>query len=207
MVLKLHGGSFPAGGGAIIVMVLAEKEIPFELVVVDMPAKADKTPDFLAMHRNEGFILYESRAICRYLADVYSDPGTPLVPAEPRARALVEQAASVEFANFHPAVAKIAMSSLSGAPVDHNIVVDGVAELSAKLDVYEVILGKHRFLSGDEISLADIFHLYFAPLLTGTEADIMTEASRPNVARWWNEIVSRPTWVKTKADGIQSVAL
>ncbi|KAJ6451233.1 hypothetical protein C8R47DRAFT_303445 [Mycena vitilis] len=52
----------------------------------------------------------------------------------------------------------------------------------------EVILGKHRFIAGDNFSFADLFHLGFAPLLARTEADVMTKETRPNVARWWNEV-------------------
>jgi glutathione S-transferase len=47
--------------------------------------------------------VYESRAICRYIARKYEDQGTPLLPPKNdiKAEALFEQAASVETANFH----------------------------------------------------------------------------------------------------------
>lgn len=52
---------------------------------------------------DDGFVLYESRAICRYLAEKYADQGTPnLIPTELKAKALFEQAASIEYANFNP---------------------------------------------------------------------------------------------------------
>ncbi|KAJ7795981.1 glutathione S-transferase, partial [Mycena olivaceomarginata] len=62
------------------------------------------------------------------------------------------------------------------------------------LDVYEVILGKHKFLGGDEYSLADLFHFGSAPRLAENGIDIMTSKSRPNVTRWWNELTARPAW-------------
>lgn len=62
---------------------------------------------------DEGFILYESRAICRYLAERYADQGTPLLPKSFRERALVEQAASVELADFHRAVSKVVREAVS----------------------------------------------------------------------------------------------
>jgi glutathione S-transferase len=62
---------------------------------------------------DDGFVLYESRAIARYLAEKYADRGTPLIPTEDmRKKARFEQAAAVEFANFFPAVLKIGMESL-----------------------------------------------------------------------------------------------
>lgn len=50
MVLKFHSTAYAGGGGGVVALTLAEKQIPFELVVVDMAAKEHKTPEFLAMH-------------------------------------------------------------------------------------------------------------------------------------------------------------
>lgn len=56
---------------------------------------------------DDGFILYESRAICRYIAAKYSERG--LIPTEPKANAIFEQAASVELTNFDPSASLIAI--------------------------------------------------------------------------------------------------
>ena len=47
-------------------------------------------------------MLFESRAIARYIEAKYPTQGTPLVPTEPKANALFEQAASIETADFDP---------------------------------------------------------------------------------------------------------
>ncbi|KAJ7899785.1 glutathione S-transferase [Mycena leptocephala] len=214
MVLKLYASSQAGGGGGVVALVLAEKQIPFELVAVDFAAKQHKAPEFLAMHPfgqvpvidDDGFILYESRAICRYLAEKFAEQGTPLYPKDLKERALVEQAASVEFANFHPALLKLAMEAVAkprrGQPVDPVILKEATDEMSAKLAVYEVILGKHKFLAGNEVSVADLFHMSYAPMLAGAGVDIMT-SSGPNVARWWKGLISRPAWVKLTAEGVK----
>ncbi|KAJ7928344.1 glutathione S-transferase [Mycena leptocephala] len=215
MVLKFYA-SYLGGGSAVVALVLAEKQIPFEYVAVDVAAQQHKTAEYLAMHPfgqvplidDDGFILYESRAICRYLAEKYADQGTPLLPKGLKERALFEQAASIEFANFIPAVMKPAMEVMGkrrrGLEPDPAIVAEGLAELAAKLDVYEVILGKHKYLAGDELTLADLFHIIAAAL---QDAGVDFMAGRgPNVTRWWNELVSRPAWLKLKAEGIKSTA-
>jgi glutathione S-transferase len=51
---------------------------------------------------DDGFIMYESRAICRYLEDKYPEQGTKLVPSDVQGKALFEQAASIEYSNFDP---------------------------------------------------------------------------------------------------------
>lgn len=54
------------------------------------------------MQDDDGFILYESRAIARYLEAKYPNQGTKLIPDGLKERALFEQAASVEVNNFDP---------------------------------------------------------------------------------------------------------
>ncbi|KAJ7191424.1 glutathione S-transferase [Mycena pura] len=215
MVLKLHSAPVGVGGAGLVALVLAEKQVPFQFVEVEMAKKQHKTPEFLAMHPfgqvpvidDDGFTLYESRAICRYIAEKYPHQGTKLVPTGLQARALFEQAASVEFANFYPALTKVAMESLGkqrqGLPVDQAVLDAALVELSAKLDVYEVILSKQKYVAGNELTIVDLFHLSYAPLLAGAGIDVMTKESRPNVTRWWNELISRPTWIKVKEEGIK----
>ncbi|KAF7346806.1 Glutathione S-transferase [Mycena sanguinolenta] len=215
MVLKFYSGPVVGGGAAIVALALAEKQVPFEHVIVDMAANKHKTPEYMAMQPfglvpvidDDGFILYESRAICRYIADKYPNQGTDFLPKSLKERALVEQAASIEYSTFYPAIYPV-MKELfgkprQGLPVDQATLDEALKEFSAKLDVYEVILGKHRFLAGDEFSLADLCHYYNAPLLAEHGIDVMTSKG-PNVTRWWNELMSRPTWVKLKADGFKS---
>lgn len=64
---------------------------------------------------DDGFILYESRAICRYLAEKYMDQGSQLLPVGLKERALVEQAASVEYSHFYPAIVEV-IGELLGKP-------------------------------------------------------------------------------------------
>ncbi|KAJ7106319.1 glutathione S-transferase [Mycena epipterygia] len=217
MVLKLYAVSFLGGGSALIPMVLAEKRIPFELVAVDMENGAHKNPEFIAKNPfgqipvidDDGFILYETRAICRYLAEKYADQGTPLIPTSLKEKAIFEQAASIELTSFFPQVVKVYMQSImkkrQGVPIDDALLAEAVSEFSPKLDVYEVILGKQKFLGGNEFTLADLFHLYSIPMLAEAGIDIMGNRG-PNVTRWWKDVISRPTWIKLK-EGIKSVGI
>lgn len=50
---------------------------------------------------DDGFIVYESRAIARYIADKYADRGPQLVPSDVQKRAIFEQAISTEAFNYH----------------------------------------------------------------------------------------------------------
>jgi hypothetical protein len=72
-------------------------------------------------------------------------------------------------------------TSNKGLPTDEAAVEKALAALEAKLVVYDQILGKQAYLAGDEISLADLFHLSWGALLKAGGSDIME--SKPNVAR------------------------
>ncbi|KAF7346820.1 hypothetical protein MSAN_01821100 [Mycena sanguinolenta] len=151
---------------------------------------------------DDGFILYETRAICRYIAAKY--PTSGLIPTEPKASALFEQAASVEITNFDPSASKAGVELLKktlGWPSNEAVVIEQLEILDKKLDAYEVILSKSHYLRGEILTLADLFHLPFAGFVGAGGTDIMTR--RPNVARWYNELISRPSWLAYK-DGVKT---
>jgi glutathione S-transferase len=68
--------------------------------------------DYFFFQDDDGFILYESRAICYYIAAKYPDQGTPLLPTELKANALFQQAASVEIYHFTDHVLKAAEETI-----------------------------------------------------------------------------------------------
>ncbi|KAJ7263689.1 putative glutathione-S-transferase [Mycena haematopus] len=120
---------------------------------------------------------------------------------------MVEQAISVEYSAFNPAVLPVVreavMKPYRGLPVDQGVLAEALKEFAEKLEVYEGILGKQRFLAGDEFTLADLCHYSYAPMLADAGVDVMTSGG-PNVKRWWGELMARPAWIKLKAEGYKS---
>ncbi|KAJ7111013.1 glutathione S-transferase [Mycena epipterygia] len=214
MVLKLVGFHVSTCTRR-VAAVLAEKKVPFEFVPVDLTKGEHKAPSFVANQPfgqvpyidDDGFILYESRAICRYIEEKYPTHGAKLVPTDVKGKALFEQAASIESSNFDPfaseAVGEMVFKPVFGGTSDKAVFDALVVQLSVKLDAYEVILGKQKYLGGNEITLADFFHLPYAYLLGYAGTDIMTSKG-PNVARWFKDITARPSWVLVK-DGVKSI--
>ncbi|KAJ7739237.1 glutathione S-transferase [Mycena maculata] len=147
-----------------------------------------------SIRQDGGFIVYETRAICRYLATKHPEAG--LIPTELTENAIFEQAAAEETCNFDPSAMAIGVEvwkQSHGYPSDQSIIDAQLPVLDKKLDGYEAILWKQRYVAGDKFTLADLFHLPFAQLVASSGSDIMTR--KPNVARWYNELVARPSWL------------
>lgn len=135
---------------------------------------------------DDDFVLYESRAIARYILTKGVD--TPLYPADPKARALVEQAISVEEHNFNPFVADIIVQRIwrpfFGGKTDEARVQENIGTLTQKLNSYERVLSKQKYLAGNEISLADLFHVPYGVKLGAQGINLLSDSEKyPNVAR------------------------
>lgn len=107
MVLKLYGSPMSTCVKR-VVTTLKEKQAPYELVPIDFAKGEHKTPEYLEKHpfgvmpvlEDDGYIVYESRAICRYIEQKYKDQGTPLIPSDVKELGIFEQGASIEHCYF-----------------------------------------------------------------------------------------------------------
>ncbi|KAJ7481926.1 glutathione S-transferase [Mycena latifolia] len=209
-ILKLYGAAQTTSTRR-VGTVLYEAKVPFELIEVDFRNGEHKAPSYLAKQPfglipyidDDGFILYETRAICRYIGAKY--PACRLIPTDPQKHALFEQAASVELTAFDPSASMVGFETRAkprmGLQPDRAVIDKEIAALDKTLEAYDVILAKQKYVAGDELTLADLFHLPYAPLLAMAGSDVMTR--RPNVTRWYNELISRPSWLAFK-DGVKT---
>ncbi|KAJ7906524.1 glutathione S-transferase [Mycena leptocephala] len=137
-ILKLYGGKI-ALCMLRVATVLHELQVSFELV--EIPYIDD-----------DGLILYETHAIFRYVAT--NHPASEPIPTKPKANALFEQAAAVEFTTFGPSTSVNAVEQFKRCVVpgyfDQALVDKKLEILNTNLDAYEVILSKQRYVAGDE---------------------------------------------------------
>lgn len=189
-----------------VLATLAEKGQEAQFVLVDLAKGEQKQPEHLARQpfgvipafEDDGFMMYESRAIIRYLDRKL--PGNPLTPADPKAYGLMEQYLSVEHSNFTPAAMKVIWERffkphMGGGAADEAKVQDGLKGVEKVFGIIDPVLGKQQYLAGDSFSLAEIswapYMEYFA-LSGGTELI----NKHKNVAAWWGRVSSRPSWKK-----------
>ncbi|KAF4954597.1 hypothetical protein FSARC_12069 [Fusarium sarcochroum] len=212
MTLKLYGYA-PSTCTRRVRTVLEEKGLEYELIPVDVHGGAHKTEEYASkfhpfnripvlLDEEAGMQVYESRAIAHYISTKYRDIGINLSPAENhiKAYAAFQEALSMEISYFDPNVYGIFYEekfkpSRGIGPTDPSIVKSKLEDLDTSLKGYERILSKQRYLAGDSITLADLFHLPYGlvaePLGFG---DLLPKY--PAVEKWWSGLKERESWKK-----------
>jgi glutathione S-transferase len=170
-------------------------DVPYERR--DMAGKFGFTDEYLAMNPNrvvptiddDGFILWESNACLRYLAEKHGI--ATLWPQEPQVRANADRwmdwATTTLWAVLRPA-----FHQLIRTPPDQQDA-DAVAEAARLTSEYSAILddwlADRAFVCGDDFTMGDIpigiaVYRWYA-------LDI-ERAERPNVRAWYDRLTERP---------------
>jgi glutathione S-transferase len=202
--MKLYGNPLSTCTRKVLTT-LAETNTPFELVVVDLGKGEHKqTPHVerqpfgqIPTIDDEGFKLYESRAICRYINEKV---GGSLIPKDLRARAVMEQWISIETSNFTPHAMKFIYEYVFKRPQGADVLDNAKKQLEIALDVMNARLAETPFLAGPQFSLADICFMPYVEYALGTPVKD-TIVSRAQVAKWWKQVSERPTWRKVVGRG------
>jgi glutathione S-transferase len=183
-----------------VLMTAYETQTPFELVVVDFTKGEHKQAPHVARQpfgqvpalEDDGFELFESRAMARYI-DAKS--GGSLTPKDLQGRALMEQWISIETSNFTPHAMKFIYHSVFKREQTPEVLKAAGGALDTAYGVMERTLTQSPFLVGDKLTLADIcFAPYVEYLALSPAAAKLTE--HPRVAAWWAKVSERPTWRK-----------
>ncbi|MBI3601817.1 MAG: glutathione S-transferase family protein [Candidatus Omnitrophica bacterium] len=106
---------------------------------------------------DNGFCLFESGAICKYMCD---QKGSSLYPKDLKQRATVEQ--WTDFVNLHMAanmmkvVYNRVFAPLRHLPVNQESIDEGLKFLAQYFPVIEARLAKNKFIVGNALTLADM---------------------------------------------------
>ncbi len=191
----------------IVRMALLEKGVSWTHVEVD-PFAETIAPDYLALHpfgrvptlKHGDFVLYETTAITRYVDEAFA--GTPLQPADARARARMNQIVAIaDSYGYWPMVRQVfsqrVFNAARGRTLDETVIADGLAASRKVLAALEPLVERNGFLVGDALSLADL-HLgamiaYFAAAPEGDAA----LADFPRLGAWWAGMKDRSSMVET----------
>lgn len=139
--------------------------IDAEYINLDLPKGEHKSPEYLKVNPlgkvpaidDNGFCLFESNAICRYLAN---KTDSALYPKGAQQRAVIDQ--WMEFSSHHilTNMGKILFNTffapMMGVTPNPESIAEGKRYLDQQLPVIENQLKKNKMLTGKELTLADI---------------------------------------------------
>ncbi|KAI7772281.1 hypothetical protein ACKAV7_014301 [Fusarium commune] len=187
-----------------VLLTLEELGIKYDFNVVDLSKGQHHDPEYVKDHhpfakvpvfQDDGIEIFESRAIARYLAVKHKSQLAP--PSDdPEALAVFEQAASVEYAYFEPAVSALGFELIfkklfNLGDTNQAIVDQQKAVLNTTLDYYEERLQYQEYLAGEDYSLVDLFHVPWLGFLRNRLQLGDFIESRKNVAAWAERISQR----------------
>jgi glutathione S-transferase len=206
-VLRLHD-FWESGNCYKVRLVLAQVAVPYERVPVDILRGETRTPEFLAKNPNgrvpllewpDGRRLAESNAILFHLAE-----GTPLLPADPFARAQVLQWMFFEQYSHEPYIAVVRFWHFAGLVERNRAALPEKMERGyAALGVLEQHLAHRPYLVGDRYSIADVALYAYTHVAHEGGFEL---ARVPAVQAWLHRVRAEPRHVAL-ADGAEPHAM
>lgn len=176
-----------------------ELALPFERIDAGMAFGVNNTPEYRAMNPNglvpvindDGFILWESHAIVRYLARKHG-LGT-LCPADARAVAdadrWMEWFSTTLWLNLRPVFWNLVRTAPEKR--DMPLVESSLKSLAANFQIVDAWLVNHAYMAGDAFSMGDI------PMGVSAFRWYHMDITRPalvNLDAWYARLCARPAF-------------
>ena len=181
---------------------LAEKGVAYDLNEFDflqgMPQEQldrhpfGKVPAF----EHDGFRLYETFAICRYVDEAFEGPA--LQPGDAKARARMTQIFGVlDSYAYTPIITNLVIQRLvvpkMGGEPDEAAIRGAIPNAERVLGVVEDFLGDNVYLAGNDLTLADLCLIPMYTYLTATAESEAILAKTPKLRGWWERVRERPS--------------
>lgn len=189
-------------------MSLEEKGVGYELVPLDIFA-AEGIPAWYLEHHpfdripafeHDGFRLFETGAIARYVDEAFAGPA--LQPTDLRGRARMGQITGMLDAyGYRAMVWDVAVERLEKASADEDLIAGGLIQAETVLKVLTSLKAKGPWLLGEQLTLADLHAApiiaYFVKVAEGR--DML--ARFPDIQGWSSRMADRPSFAKTEKAG------
>lgn len=203
MSVQLHGYQYSVYAW-IARLALREKGVAYHWVEVD-PFAETVPEEYLALHPfkrvpvlvHDGFVVYETNAITRYIDEVFEGPA--LQPTDAMERARGNQVISiVDSYGYWPLVRQVFSHAVfrprMGLPADDDKIRQGIVTAATAFAALEKIAGVGPYLCGDGLSLADI---HLAPMIgyfvLAAEGNALLER-HARLGAWWSAMSGRTAY-------------
>ena len=159
---------------------------------------------------HNGFMLYETQAILRYLDRVL--PAPSLTPADPRAAARMDQAMNVsDWYLFHGVgnvigFHRIVAPRLMGVAPDEAAIADAMPKAHAVFNELARLLGGQPYFAGENVTLADLMIAPQIHFLSMTPEWTPLSAGHQNLTGWLARMNARPSFEATTWERLTDLA-
>ncbi|NGO53516.1 glutathione S-transferase family protein [Allomesorhizobium camelthorni] len=205
MAVTLHGYSYSVYL-RIARMTMLEKGVAWSHVEVD-PFADEIPPDYRALNPfgrvptldHDGFVLYETTAITRYIDEAFEGPR--LQPETPRERARMNQIIAIaDSYGYWPMVRQVFSQRVFNArrrTPDEAVTAEGLARSRKVLAALEPLIGGSNFLVGDRLSLADLHLGAMTAYFTAAKEGAAALGDYPKLGVWWKAFKNRKSLTET----------
>jgi glutathione S-transferase len=211
-VYSIPGSPF----GRAVLATLEEKAATYRLMPV-APGTL-RSPEHLARHpfgrvpvlEHNGFSLYESQAILRYLDRVL--PAPALTPGDCNAAARMDQAMNVNDWYLFQGVANVIIfhrvvgPRLMGLTPDEAAIEAAMPKAHAVFTELARLLGEQPYFTGDAVSLADLLIAPQLAFFTQTPEWSVLSAPHANIIAWLARMEARPSFQATTWERVAEMA-
>jgi glutathione S-transferase len=202
--------------GRSVLATLEEKGAPYRLAPV--APGTFQSAEHLARHpfgrvpvlEHDGFLLYETQAILRYLDRVLPQPG--LTPADPRRAARMDQAMNVnDWYLFHGVgnvivFHRVVAPRVLGKAPDEAAIEAAMPKAKVVFNELARLLGDNAYFSGDAISLADLMLAPAVAYFTLAPEWSALGAPHANLTAWIARMQARPSMQATTWERVSELA-
>jgi glutathione S-transferase len=212
VVHRIPGSPF----GRSVLATLEEKRTPYRFSLV--PPDAFRTEPHISRHpfgrvpvlEHDGFMLYETQAILRYLDRVLPTP--PLTPAAPRAAARMDQALNISDWYLFNEVGnvigfqRIIRPRFMGLTPDEEAIAAAMPKAHAVFNELDRLLGAQPYFAGENVTLADLMIAPQLHFLALTPEWTPLSAGHRNLVDWLDRMNARPSFQATTWEKLTELA-
>jgi glutathione S-transferase len=203
MVHSVPGSPF----GRSVLIVLEEKRATYRLIGVS-PGSGRSEPHIsrhpfgrVPVLEQDGFLLYETQAILRYLDRILPEPA--FTPADPRAAARMDQVMNIcdwyLFLGVGNVIGfqRIVGPALRGLVPDEGAIAEAMPKARIVFNELARLLGDGAYFAGADVSLADILVAPQMDFLAHTPEWRILTAEHPRLVAWLERMNRRPSFAAT----------
>jgi glutathione S-transferase len=202
--------------GRSVMAALEEKGAPYRLAPVALGTF--QSPEHLARHpfgrvpvlEHDGFYLYETQAILRYLDRVL--PAPALTPVDPRRAARMDQVMNVNDWYLFQGVGNVIVfhrvvgPRVMGLKPDEAAIAAAMPRARTVFKELARLLGEQTFFAGEAMSLADLLVAPAVGFFTETPEWAELGAPHQNLVAWLARIEARPSMKATTWERVADMA-